>query len=515
VGYGLPAIHGRQLHAGEQIGDGIRKAGQGTGFPRNPDNTPQKNVTFTCLELGKQNVELWSIDLAGNADYCLTFVDVQDNMNNCSVTHGTVAGALTTESGSGLEDASVALEGTVPPVSMTATTDASGQFALQGVPFLGNYTVTPMKDNDPLNGVSTFDLVLINKHILGLDPLNTPYKMIAADANNSRSITTFDIVELRKLILGIYTELPNNTSWRFVDKAFSFPNQSNPFQTLFPETKQIANMATNQLAEDFWSVKVGDVNGNAVTSSLVSTDDRTAGTLLFDVQDRTVKAGETFTVAFKAVEKVQGYQFTLNHAGLELVDVTPGANMSMANFGVFAAEQAVTTSWDGDVQGEFSLTFRATAAGELSRMLGVSGRITKAEAYSAGAERLQVGFRFNGANGSTITGLGFELYQNQPNPFVSKTQIGFHLPEATEATLTIFDETGRTIFTQKGDFGKGQNAVTVDRSVLNTTGVLFYKLETAKDSAHAYLRPYSLPTTAYARHHRLNRANIPFCHFSF
>jgi hypothetical protein len=64
-----------------------------------------------------------------------------------------------------------------------------------------------MKDNDPLNGVSTFDLVLINKHILGLEPLNSPYKMIAADANNSRSITTFDIVELRKLILGIYTEL--------------------------------------------------------------------------------------------------------------------------------------------------------------------------------------------------------------------------------------------------------------------------------------------------------------------
>ena len=91
--------------------------------------------------------------------------------------------------------------------------------------------------------------------------------------------------------------------------------------------------------------------------------------------------------------------------------------------------------------------------------------------------------RFNGANGSTITGLGFELYQNQPNPFVNKTQIGFHLPEATTATLTIFDETGRTMFTQKGDFAKGYNAVTVDRSVLTATGVLFYKIETAKDSA--------------------------------
>ncbi|MBK9335875.1 MAG: hypothetical protein IPM98_04565 [Lewinellaceae bacterium] len=322
----------------------IRKAGQGTGFPRNPDGTPQKVVTFTCNELGQQNVEPWSIDLAGNADFCLTYVIVQDNMGACQNNTATVAGALTTESSNGLEDASISLTGTVPAVNLTAVTDAAGQFSIPGVPTPGNYTVTPMKDNDPLNGVSTFDLVLINKHILGLEPLSTPFKMIAADANNSRSITTFDIVELRKLILGIYTELPNNTSWRFVDNGFAFPNQSNPFMTIFPETKQIANLTLDQMVENFVSIKVGDVNGNAVTSSLTSTEDRTAGTLLFDVQDRTVKAGETFTVNFKATEQVQGYQFTLNHSGLELVDVTPGAEMSMANFGVFTDEQAVTTA---------------------------------------------------------------------------------------------------------------------------------------------------------------------------
>jgi hypothetical protein len=62
----------------------IRKSGTGTGFPTNPDGTPQKSVTFTCDELGTQLVELWSMDLAGNADYCETYVIVQDNMGNCS-----------------------------------------------------------------------------------------------------------------------------------------------------------------------------------------------------------------------------------------------------------------------------------------------------------------------------------------------------------------------------------------------------------------------------------------------
>jgi hypothetical protein len=85
-----------------------------------------------------------------------------------------------------------------------------------------------------------------------------------------------------------------------------------------------------------------------------------------------------------------------------------------------------------------------------------------------------------------ISGVGFELYQNQPNPFVNKTFIGFHLPEATSATLRIFDETGRMVFTQNGDFAKGYNThqcIETDRQLLNTTGVLYYTLETATDSA--------------------------------
>jgi hypothetical protein len=220
-----------------QLVIGIRKSGTGTGFPRNPDGTPQTSVTFTCDELGTQLVELWSIDKADNADYCETYVIVQDNMGYCSNLR---YGSRRTENGNGngLEDANVELRARTRHCRRRACSNRRTRAITccrRTVP--GRLHGDTDKDNDPLNGVSTFDLVLINKHILGLEPLNTPYKMIAADANNSRSITTFDIVELRKLILGIYTELPNNTSWRFVDRAYQFPNLQNPFQTLFPETK--------------------------------------------------------------------------------------------------------------------------------------------------------------------------------------------------------------------------------------------------------------------------------------
>ena len=167
--------------------------------------------------------------------------------------------------------------------------------------------------------------------------------------------------------------------------------------------------------------------------------------------------------------------------------------MSANNFGKF--EGATTVSIDGAQ--EFTLSFRAEKSGKLSEMLGVSGSITRAEAYlpavalpaealaKAGAKeggimRQGIAFRFGG---KTISGVGFELYQNQPNPFVHKTSIGFYLPEAAEATLSVFDEAGRMVYLQKGQFGKGENSISLERALINTTGLLYYKLETATDSA--------------------------------
>jgi hypothetical protein len=459
---------------------GIRKCGTGTGFPVDGNGNPITNVTFDCTELGTQCVELWAIDLAGNADYCETYVIVQDNAGNCGNT-GTVSvsGAMKTEPAGGAEGiAEVMVNGQL--------SNNSGQYMVNNILPGTDVTITPVKYDNPLNGVTTYDLVLISKHILGIEPLGTPYKMIAADANKSNSITTFDIVEIRKLILGIYQELPANTSWRFVDKAYSFPNPLNPFQTAFPEIKSISNIQNSMMDQDFVGVKIGDVNNTVVANSLMVSDDRTAGTLLFDLNDRDVEAGEAFEVTFKAAEKTQGFQMTLNLNGLEVAGLEESEQVNATNFGVHT--DALTVSIDnafpssGGGQGEdaFTVTFRAAKAGKLSEMLTVSSRITKAEGYSLADGRMDVALRFDG---KTIAGVGFELYQNQPNPFVDKTFVGFNLPEAATATLSVYDEMGRLVFTQKGNFAKGYNAISLDRALLNTTGVLYYTLETATDSA--------------------------------
>jgi len=468
-----------------QIKIGIRKCGAGTGFPVDANGNPITNVSFDCSEQGTQCVELWAMDAAGNADYCETYIIVQDNLGNCGPNAGiNVAGVLKTEMVEGIEESMVHIDGTsnfTPPYSYFDFSDNNGVYeVMNNVPIAATFNIVPEKDDNPLNGVTTYDLVLISKHILGTEPLDSPFKIIAADANKSGSVTTFDIVEIRKLILGIYSKLPNNNAWRFVDESFVFPNLDNPFETTFPETVSIADAMIDQMGKNFMGVKVGDLNYTAVANATMQAEERSVGEAYFDLQDRFVTAGETIAVPFRSAQDLLGFQFTLSHPAFTLLDVEESTAVSAQNFGTF--EGATTVSIQ-DAQ-QFTLRFKAHQSGNLSDLLSVSGAVTRAEAYTAQTvaqkAKLSVALRFDGQKVSSV---GFELYQNQPNPFVNRTAIGFYLPAAAEATLSVLDEAGRLVYQQKGQFPQGSNSISLDRALINTSGVLYYKLETATDGA--------------------------------
>ena len=150
-----------------------------------------------------------------------------------------------------------------PALLGSAITDTTGNFSFDNLTPGADYTITPSKNTAPTNGVTTFDLVLITRHILGTQLFDSPYKIIAADVNRSGSVTTFDLVQLRKMILFIDLDFPNNTSWRFVKRDFQFSNPLNPFADNFPEVASYNDLLQSQSA-NFIAIKVGDVNGSAV-----------------------------------------------------------------------------------------------------------------------------------------------------------------------------------------------------------------------------------------------------------
>ncbi len=444
-------------------------------------NTGNTSATFTCDELGVNTIQLWVTDAAGNQDYCETFIEVQDNMNACGGNPlVAVGGSISDEDNAAVSNVTVTLSGQSTGSVMTGT---NGSFNFASIPAGSDITVAPQKDDNPLNGVTTFDLVLISKHILGTQALGSAYKIIAADANKSNSITTFDLVEIRKLILQIIPDFTNNTSWRFVDKNFVFPNQANPFATQFPEVVNMNDVSANVLNADFVAIKIGDVNGSASTN-FASNDERNAiGAFTMTAEDRLVQKGEQVTVTFNAADlDVAGYQFTLNFDlnALELVELLPGL-ANVENFGFTLVEKgAVTASWNGDadMNEQFSLVFRAKENGQLSNLLSVNSRFTTAEAYRTNGDLLDVELSFNGN-----TANAFALYQNTPNPFKGETVIGFNLPEAGNAMISIADVSGKVLTIIERDFANGYNEVRINSSELPAQGVLYYTLKTASETA--------------------------------
>ncbi|MDX2278344.1 MAG: T9SS type A sorting domain-containing protein [Saprospiraceae bacterium] len=205
------------------------------------------------------------------------------------------------------------------------------------------------KVDNPLNGVSTFDLVLISRHLQGISALSG-FKLLAGDANTSNSLTSFDIVELRKLILGLYNNLPSARSWRFFDKDInsSIISSSNPFLIIGPfidyygtpysnfiptangsalyvdeEFDEFALPTTSQQdnKSNFIGFKVGDVNGNAITSVSGQSETRSTAKLHFGTKALTGKAGQRLEIPVFATERcaLNAWQLALQYDTTQMV----------------------------------------------------------------------------------------------------------------------------------------------------------------------------------------------------
>jgi hypothetical protein len=456
------------------------------------DGYPSK--TFGCDDLTDNGVsqvfdlQMWVWDESGLGDYCFVQLRVDDNLGVCGGGDGTASihGYIRTASNELVDQTTVQLNSTLPEFPIEHMVD--GEYAFNSNPMYFGYEVAAEKNDNYLNGVSTLDLVLIQKHILGLQLLNSPYKAIAADINSDEQISAIDLVELRKLILGITSKLPNNNSWRFVDASQTFANANNPWP--FTEILSIEQLVGPMMEENFVAAKIGDVSGDAVANlTSGSAEIRTNASLDLMTEDRSFAAGDMVRVDISSEDfnDVYGYQFTMNYSGLAYAGIEAGAlDMTADNFGLHRTNEGmISTSWASSTAVStsevlFTIIFTATENGQLSESISIGSAITPAEAYrGSGLSVENVSIEFRTDNGS-VSAREYVLYQNEPNPFASSTVIGFELPVASEATISVYDVTGKVIKVVRGEYAKGYNEVSLERKELNSAGVLYYQLESGK-----------------------------------
>lgn len=481
-----------------QLEIAVRKAGQPdgqgneTGFPRNADGSPQTGITFDCTELGTQLVELWSIDESDNADFCVIYIIVQDEFGSCTGnSFPQVETCITLPNGEpALEDTKFTVV-VQAPGQAPLTTEQTGACFSSGnlqIPIGSSYTITPTNNHNPLNGVSTYDIVLMARHLLGTEVFNSPYKVISADVDHNNALSVNDLIQTYRLILGITTEFPSNDSWRFVRGDYVFPNPNFPFTPSFPESIVEDNVQdTLPVNLTFKAVKIGDVNGSAIGNPLVTNAEDRSSTPV-SLPNLTLAAGEVVDVPLRFTEAGQwvGFQTSLSFdpALLEVQQVTPGNLPNMSPSLIVQEPHLVRALWFNATpvavlldQALVTLRIRALAPVALRDAVTLLNDRYESEAYDANFQTRSLQLVFPEKTSGTSDLSAAAIFAPQPNPTAEGFGVPLLLNEANSVRVEVSDLTGKMLYQSELPFPAGTHLLDVPATALPQSGVYLWRVQ--------------------------------------
>ena len=464
----------------------LARGAAGPGSPVPPDTAT--SLTFTCEDFeGNQtvvDVQFWVKDTMQNtADYANVVVLLEDNEGVCngggSAPSVGLQGSIFTIAKQEIADVKVMASDQIKETLVTTSKTGSYQLTTSGN---RSIMIQPEKDDDHPNGISTIDLIRVQRHILGQQDIDDPYQKIAADANKDGQINPIDLIQLRKVLIGKIDRLPDNTSWRFIDAGFQFNSAIDPLTQVYPEHIEY-EPGSDKKSNDFIGVKIGDLNGNVVTSSSARTksDDET-----IRIRDQHILAGQKVKVPVFLDGEIQlqglqlGMSLVMDYAsfmGIESGQLQMSDEL-VHNY-VDNGQSKINISWldTGTKQVAsdlplFTLVINVDKNARLSDIMQMFSRQLKPQLILDDEEEFGINLRF-----VRETAGSFVLKQNQPNPFADQTQIHFELSTPATAVINVYDSMGKLLWQHEGFHHKGPNAISLSKDNLNP-GLLYYELQT-------------------------------------
>ncbi len=463
-----------------------------------PDSS---NIIVTCNDPDVLEVRIYAWDNAFNPlriqpdstvggpnyDYCTAFIDIQDNQFNLcdgGINVNVIAGKIYTDRGVPIDGTTMNLSGRT---DRTTITEAEGNYQFSNVETGYDYTISPQNTSNPMDGVTTFDLVLISKYILGIQELDNPYQYIAADINKSGTISSLDLIQLRKMILNISDQFPNNESWRFVDAAYDFGEDKEQWLSGIPEWININNLDPfSEESYDFKAIKVGDLNySNSRIKEWLDIQERTSKDPVELSQNLYIQADGSAKVDLwmEETSQLDGFQFTISFDPdkFELFSVDLESSiLSNYNLGYeYIEEGLITVSWNANSRQELKegkklLSFNF---GTLSNtiipldVIQVNSRLLKAEAYDLSELIHPIILKKQDQLGG-----GLKLLGATPNPFRSRTDISFFTPQDEQITMELMDYNGRVVLRKTANFKAGWRQFEIQKHELPGSGLYLYTI---------------------------------------
>ncbi len=410
------------------------------------DSVSYETITLTEEALTLRTFSLRFLDAQGSLDTIYQYLSLYNGDNSAALSF-VLSGNIATENAAPVKEVLVNI------ADNTTTTSETGDYT-ELLLANQNYTIKPSKTDKAVNGLTVTDLALIQAHILNLIPFDSPYKSIAADVNNSGSITTRDLVDIQKIILGINQDFGDLPVWKFIPKAFDFADPTKPFDQPFPDFIQVANFVEATTNLDFVAIKMGDVNLTATPNLLSATKRNIPQTTVF-IQDRKVALGEEVlvTVKGKTLQKMLGYQMGLSYKmeALKLLEVLPqeGFDFTVEN-GLIRTLWTAPQGRESTVANElFQLRFRVLETAWLSDLISQNERLFEARAVDNQFAESSIQLQFETDYEKT---LNVKVY---PNPTSKQLMIEWEKPFSNHPiNIQVFNNLGQSIFVRDVDAGQ-------------------------------------------------------------
>ena len=388
-------------------------------------------MTLSCEDIGTRAIKIVGWDGVDNTDYCVTTLQVQDNLFPiCQGESAMKTGHLMTPLGKPLSAV------TVRYLNQTVKTNEEGGFLY---PEEAMQTVQPMLEENPLLGISTYDLILISAHILGTQPIEDQFGLIAADVNQSGTLSTMDLIELRKLILKVIPRLDQTPVWHYPTHA------------------------VHSAGDRHWiAVKTGDVNH----SYSEQVQPRSSVTLA--LPNSFVEAGSeiAFTLPKGFFADYTGGQMAITYRpeNLQLLRAEVNSETYHSN-----RPGQIHLSWMADEwKADGTFVFKAVESGYIGDWIELDREGMWAEVYDKNGTVMAINWQWK----TPISPI-----QLGPNPFSEGTHLLVWSDEMVEATIRIYNEWGQNIWKQKESLQIGTNALYISPTMLGQPGIYMVQVD--------------------------------------
>lgn len=386
-------------------------------------------------------------------------------------------------------------------------TNSSGNYVISELEQNGDYKVSCKKLNsDKLCGISTADVLAVQRHIFGVSPFSEPWEFIAADVSDDQLVTALDVIHIRNLLLnGI--NLPK--AWTFIPASNYATLPTIPWP--FNEFLQFNNLSQNHSNKEFIAIKGGDVDGAGCTTPGQWFSDDPEESLIksqrvFQMGNRGGEKGQEILIPLSARKFKRQSLLSMSLAfDSEYVEVLEILDSNLPEFTDsdyvinFDAEGTLDLLW-------FSMNSRGISLRPNEPLFYIKIRVKQDFHSLRQLVHLRTGridnriYNVSGSVGESIM-LNVEDQENNhrhvltlnqgdlpvedvitlvPNPFSDVVDLQFYQPNSGKVVLKIFDVAGTLVWEKQAFFEKGTATININGLAPLPQGSFFYQL-TQKD----------------------------------